>query len=285
MFTSKHDHLEAAVMFHVCTFMRERFKEEYREHPSAILIFNKVMEFYEIVAPKMAETLRGVPHIHKLGHAVAVMESPISVFLGPDDRVDYGKLREYLVKTWPDADIESVMNPNSGLPQYVDRYGKSVVSKPGVLAVGKSAAILLEKAGLGKGEWIDISNLGRAHPDQTIDIDLSKPITEPYVLDNQEADIEVKTEHGVPITFASIQAVTAELEKMPDDIKHALYRYWYQITRRDIPIQLEWTHFGTFAVWAVRNGYELGHRLKKADDELGYVAENVTWVPVEEMRK
>jgi len=247
---------EANLMYRVCEGIRKRLLALVEAGGDKLECAGKLLDFYEVASPRQAKILERYPDEGIVAHLLASVGTHIYVHLGPDEHIDFFKLRDFLKAEWSEVDHEVFVEKKSS---YFTVSGKELVIDP-------SSGLLLEKAGL-----------GRAHPDQPIFIDMSKPIEATY---GQEPDVLLKTEHGAPISFATIQEVDAEMAKMHEDIKYALYRYWSALTVRDIPMQLEWTHFGTFACWAVKNGYQLGYRLERTTLEEGYVIGNVKWAEV-----
>lgn len=274
---------EASAAYRVCEMLRARLNEEYSKGVMMEELFYKLIGFYNATAPSMTRVVKGFDDEQKVKHVTDVLANSILIYLRHDEWIDWAKVREYFAANWPELDVQAVIKPPSvELPLYTFVDGKSI-------PLNEAAKILLEKAGpeVADGPKFNRVDIGRAHPDQTIDIDLSKPIAASYLEMNEDEVLE-KTD-GKPLypkaTTPQEREAIRKLAEIPEEIKVALYRYWSAISSRDVPIFFMWKSYPIFAVWAAGNGYQLGYRLKREDKETGYVPSNVKWVPVEEMRK
>lgn len=282
---------EAQAAYRVCELVRQQLKSEYDGGQQMDDLVEKLLKFYEVAAPTMARTIVMRKDVQLVEHFLEVIGNKILIFLTNEEWVDWSKVRDFFAETWPDADINEAIKPNK--VTYRDKDGNIVQSKTADVIYDTQAKILLEKTGIDHSQRSSLrfaEHFGTAIVEgSTVKRTPTNKHEEPvHPVDKTlggMTDCMLKTEAGAPISLEQIRKAGEALEKMPEDIKHALYRYWRQLTQRDVRIELVWTHFGTFAMWAVENGYELGYRMKKADPEEGYVLGNVTWVPVEEMRK
>lgn len=103
---------EAQATYRVCELVRQRLKEEYdRGQPTDDLI-EKLLKFYEAVAPTMARTIVMRKDDQLIQHLLDVLENKVVIYLTADEWIDWGNVREFFASTWPDADIESAISRN-----------------------------------------------------------------------------------------------------------------------------------------------------------------------------
>ena len=237
---------EAKAAYMICESVRAILNKELHEGRSKEELIQKLIGFYRSMSPIMADHLEAAEVLWQFDHLASVLSSHIFIYLGAGESVDFPKVRTFLKETWPDVVTESFEKPAEF--GYISIGGEKFAVNPRLIAVGKTAELLLEKVpaptyNLGKLynywgqlsercrtdntpfnlEWLHWdtfrvwaeqngykdglrlerkvvelgyvpSNVswqerrfrpGRAHPDQTIDIDLSKPIQESYAVDPQ----------------------------------------------------------------------------------------------------
>lgn len=326
---------EANAAYMICESVRAILNKELHEGRSKEELIQKLIGFYRSMSPRMAEHLVDAEGLWQFDHLASVLSSHIYIYLQADEFVDFTKVRAFLKETWPNVATESFEKPEQF--GYVSIGGEKFAINPRLIAVGKTAELLLEKVraetySVGKlfayytslvdmcqrqditfqMEWLNwdtfrmwaeksgytdglrlerkvledgyvISNVswqerrfrpGRAHADQTIDIDLSKPL---------------KVGYGDQLPPGDMKELIKDPDlKYPSNVDYTdltrmtLSYFWASIASSGLHLSQEWKDFEVFEKWAMETGYKRFSTLKVESEQLGYVPGNVSWLELRE---
>lgn len=324
---------EANAVYLICQAVRAALNKDLHDGKPREEIIQKLIALYRSMSPRMADHLEAAEPLWQFDHLACVLSSNILIHLGPDEVVDFKAVRQFLRDTWPEIETKVFAEPVS----YVSIGGQKFGVNPRVIAVGKTAELLLEKVpapayNLGKLynywgqlsercrtdntpfnlEWLHWdtfrvwaeqngykdglrlerkvvelgyvpSNVswqerrfrpGRAHPDQTIDIDLSKPVNVGY---------------GDQLPPGNMKELIKDPDlKYPNDVDYTdltrmtLSYFWASIATSGLHLSQEWKDFEVFEKWAMETGYKRFSTLKLESEQLGYVPGNVSWLELRE---
>jgi hypothetical protein len=130
---------EALAMFNICTMVRDQLNKEQAAGESIEDILKRLIGFYQVTSPVMAASLSKHGVVTQSIHLSNVLHTHIEIYLAHDEQIDFKALREYLVATWPDMDIDEAVRP-SNKPVFFTHSGKEVCADP-------KFNVLLEKVG------------------------------------------------------------------------------------------------------------------------------------------
>lgn len=235
---------EANAAFLICEAIRKILLKELNDGKDQVEILNKLVDFYRVTSPRMADSIGEIALEHRLTHMTATLNSHIHIYLGMDESISFTEVNQYVKETWPLAD-QDIFKPTSTL-SYVSISGEKITANPG-------NPILLEKF--------------EAVPEWPAGVQMEK--TGPDWTQTSSAKLQelLKPDGG------------AENDQVIDrsvGIQAGLYNFWCHTRGGAIgPMDFLWANdFKTFEKWAMDNGYGHGMAILRRDFEGAFSPDN-----------
>jgi hypothetical protein len=232
---------EANAAFLICEAIRRILLKELNDGEDPVEILNKLVGFYRVTSPRMADSIGEFALEHRLAHMTATLNSHIHIYLGMDESINFTEVNQYVKETWPLADHD-IFKPTSTL-SYVSISGEKVTVNPG-------NPVLLEKV----PEWPAGVLMEKTGPDWT---KTSSPRLQELLKPDGGAENDQVIDRSV-------------------DIQAKLYNFWCHTKDGVIgPMDFEWANdFKTFEKWAMDHGFKHGMCILRKDKVGSFTPDN-----------